>query len=123
MTSFVIAAATTASVVVGLSAATVAGELPQVHVTGVGLAGNTVVSYKDEVPFWTQEIPEASGGKVTVNFAPMEQLGIKGNQVLRMVKLGVLDFGAGDVSKMAGDDSVFEGCDLAGLALDIETAR
>ena len=37
--------------------------------------------------------------------------------------IGVTDFGAGDISKMAGDDPVFEGCDLAGLALDIETAR
>jgi TRAP-type transport system periplasmic protein len=35
----------------------------------------------------------------------------------------VTDFGAGDISKMAGDDPVFEGCDLAGLTLDIETAR
>jgi TRAP-type C4-dicarboxylate transport system substrate-binding protein len=35
----------------------------------------------------------------------------------------VTDFGAGDISKMAGDDPVFEGCDLAGLALDIATAR
>jgi TRAP-type C4-dicarboxylate transport system substrate-binding protein len=40
-----------------------------------------------------------------------------------MTTLGVTDFGSGDISKMAGDDAVFEGCDLAGLALDIETAR
>ncbi len=84
-----------------------AGELPKTHVTGVGLAGNTVVSYKDEVPFWAKIIPQASDGKVTATFAPMEQLGVKGRQVLRMIKLGVVDFGAGDVSKMAGDDPVF----------------
>ena len=42
---------------------------------------------------------------------------------MRMTTLGVTDFGAGDISKMAGDDPVFEGCDLAGLALDIATAR
>ena len=106
-----------------LATAASAGELPETHVTGVGLAGNTVVSYKNEVPFWNTVIPEASGGKVTATFAPMEQLGVKGRQVLRMTKLGVVDFGAGDVSKMAGDDPVFEGCDLAGLALDIKTAR
>jgi TRAP-type C4-dicarboxylate transport system substrate-binding protein len=100
-----------------------AGELSKTHVTAVGLAGNTVVSFKDEVPFWTEVIPQASGGKVTATFAPMEQLGVKGRQVLRMTKLGVVDFGAGDVSKIAGDDPVFEGCDLAGLALDIDTAR
>ena len=106
-----------------MAATAVAGELPKLHVSGVGLAGNTVVSYKDEVPFWTKVIPQASGGRITATFAPMEQLGVKGRQVLRMTKLGVVDFGAGDVSKMAGDQPVFEGCDLAGLALDIKTAR
>ena len=37
--------------------------------------------------------------------------------------MGVADFGVGDISKMAGDDPVFEGCDLAGITTDTETAR
>jgi len=114
-----------AFVVAGLlvAAAGHAAELPKTHVTGVGLNANTVASYKDEVPFWTKTIPEASGGRVTATFAPQDHMGVKGFQVMRMVKLGVVDFGAGDISKMAQDDPVFEGADLAGLALDIETAR
>jgi TRAP-type C4-dicarboxylate transport system substrate-binding protein len=100
-----------------------AAELPETYVVGVGLNGSTVVSFKDEVPFWSKTIPEASGGKVTAAFSPQDHMGVKGFQVLRMVKLGVVDFGAGDVSKMAQDSPVFEGCDLAGLALDIKTAR
>jgi TRAP-type C4-dicarboxylate transport system substrate-binding protein len=100
-----------------------AGELPEIHVTGVGLNKNTVASSVDEVPFWAKTIPGASGGKVSATFAPMDVMGVKGHQVMRMTKLGVVDFGSSDVSKMAGDDPVFEGCDLAGLALDVETAR
>ena len=100
-----------------------AADLPKTHVTGVGLNANTVASFIDEVPFWSKMIPEASGGKVTATFAPMDHMGVKGFQVMRMTKLGVVDFGSSDVSKMAGDDPVFEGCDLAGLALDIKTAR
>ncbi len=100
-----------------------AGELPETYVVGVGLNANTVVSFKDEIPFWTKTIPEASGGKVTAAFAPQDHMGVKGFQVMRMIKLGVVDFAAGDVSKMAQDSPVFEGCDLAGLALDIKTAR
>jgi len=100
-----------------------AAELSKAHVTGIGLNANTVASYKDEVPFWNKTIPEASGGKVTATFAPQDHMGVKGFQVMRMVKLGVVDFGAGDVSKMAQDDPIFEGADLAGLALDIDTAR
>ena len=105
------------------SSAAWAAELPETYVVGVGLNANTVASYKDEVPFWSKTIPEASGGKVTAAFSPQDHMGVKGFQVMRMVKLGVVDFGAGDVSKMAQDSAVFEGCDLAGLALDIKTAR
>lgn len=105
------------------STAAWAAELPETYVIGVGLNANTVASYKDEVPFWSKTIPEASGGKVTAAFSPQDHMGVKGFQVMRMVKLGVVDFAAGDVSKMAQDSAVFEGCDLAGLALDIKTAR
>jgi TRAP-type transport system periplasmic protein len=113
-----------AAAVAALAATTVsAAELPKTHVTGVGLNKNTVASSVDEVPFWNTTIPEASGGRITATFAPMDVMGVKGHQVMRMTKLGIVDFGSSDVSKMAGDDPVFEGCDLAGLALDIKTAR
>ncbi len=115
-------AAAAAAAVLAASAVS-AAELPKTHVTGVGLNKNTVASSVDEVPFWSKTIPEASGGRITATFAPMDVMGVKGHQVMRMTKLGVVDFGSSDVSKMAGDDPVFEGCDLAGLALDIETAR
>ncbi len=34
-----------------------AAELPETYVVGIGLNANTVVSFKDEVPFWGQTIP------------------------------------------------------------------
>ncbi|MBL6928159.1 MAG: TRAP transporter substrate-binding protein [Rhodospirillales bacterium] len=113
-----------ATVAVALGAsATMAADLPQLEVKGVGLNSQTIVSFRDEVPFWNDVIPKASGGKITATFSPMDVMGVKGHQMMRMSKLGVVDFASSDVSKMAGDDPVFEGCDLAGLALDIETAR
>ncbi|MEE8283782.1 MAG: transporter, partial [Alphaproteobacteria bacterium] len=56
--------------VAGIIASTAAwsAELPETYVVGVGLNANTVASYKDEVPFWSKTIPEASGGKVTAAF-------------------------------------------------------
>ncbi|MGH6899466.1 MAG: TRAP transporter substrate-binding protein [Geminicoccaceae bacterium] len=110
--------------VAGLLAAPAgAAELPETTVKAIGLNSKTIVSFGDEVPFWSETVPEASGGKITAEFAPIDLAGIKDPQIMRMTTLGVTDFGAGDISKMAGDDPVFEGCDLAGLALDIETAR
>jgi TRAP-type C4-dicarboxylate transport system substrate-binding protein len=98
-------------------------DLPELTVKAVGLNSKTIVSFGDERPFWEETIPQASGGKITAEFVPIDLAGIKDPQIMRMTSLGVTDFGAGDISKMAGDDPVFEGCDLAGLALDIETAR
>jgi TRAP-type C4-dicarboxylate transport system substrate-binding protein len=43
--------------------------------------------------------------------------------MLRLLKLGVMDFAGMDISKMAGDDPRFEACDLAGLTLDPDNAR
>jgi len=43
--------------------------------------------------------------------------------MLRLLKLGVMDFAGMDISKMAGDDPRFEACDLAGLTLDADKAR
>jgi TRAP-type transport system periplasmic protein len=98
-------------------------ELPELALKAIGLNSKTIVSFDNERPFWDETIPEASGGKITAEYTPVDLLGVKDPQVMRMTTLGVVDFAAGDISKMAGDDPVFEGCDLAGLALDVETAK
>jgi TRAP-type C4-dicarboxylate transport system substrate-binding protein len=115
---------TTAAIGLMMAGAAIAqDDLPEMTVKAIGLNSKTIVSFGDERPFWEETIPQASGGKITVEFTPIDLAGIKDPQIMRMTSLGVTDFGAGDISKMAGDDPVFEGCDLAGLALDIETAR
>lgn len=38
-------------------------------------------------------------------------MGIDDKTMLRLLKLGVMDFAGMDISKMAGDDPRFEGCD------------
>jgi TRAP-type transport system periplasmic protein len=115
---------TAAAIVAGAAtAAAQVGELPQTNVKGVGLNSRTVASSVDEVPFWNETIPEASGGRITATFQPLDLMGLEDSTILRLTKLGVMDFASMDISKMAGDDPVFEGCDLAGLTLDIDAAR
>jgi TRAP-type C4-dicarboxylate transport system substrate-binding protein len=77
----------------------------------------------DEVPFWRETIPRASNGRITVDITPLDQMGIDDKTMLRLLRLGVMDFAGMDISKMAGDDPRFEGCDLAGLTLDADKAR
>src|SRR5258708_10925444 len=113
----------------GLALATVvaggaaAQDLPKSQFKVIGLNSPTPVSIHDELPFWRKTIPEASKGAISADVTPLDQMGVDDKTMLRLLKLGVMDFAAMDISKMAGDDPRFEGCDLAGLTLDPAKAR
>src|SRR6187401_3606532 len=100
-----------------------AQDLPKAQFKVIGLNSPTPVSIVDELPFWRKTIPEASKGAITADITPLDQMGIDDKTMLRLLKLGVMDFAGLDISKMAGDDPRFEGCDLAGLTLDPDAAR
>src|SRR5687767_542192 len=100
-----------------------AQDLPKTQLKVIGLNSPTPVSIHDELPFWRKTIPEASKGAVTADITPLDQMGIDDKTMLRLLKLGVMDFAAMDISKMAGDDPRFEACDLAGLTLAPDKAR
>ena len=92
-----------------------AQDLPRNQFKVIGLNGPTPVSIHDEIPFWRKTITEASKGAITADITPLDQMSIDDKTMLRLLKLGVMDFAGMDISKMAGDDSRFEACDLAGL--------
>jgi TRAP-type transport system periplasmic protein len=108
---------------IAFAATAMAQELPKTQFKVVGLNSPTPVSIYDEVPFWRKTIPEASKGAITADITPLDQMGIDDKTMLRLLKLGVMDFAGMDISKMAGDDPRFEACDLAGLTLDPDKAR
>ena len=114
-----------AAVVAGGLAAGTAGaaELPETQLKFVGFISNNVI-YKDlEVPFFGETLPKMSGGKITVDLKPQDQLGLKGTELLRLMKNGSLEYVSGNISYMAPDSPKFEGLDLAGLTLTVEQAR
>jgi len=100
-----------------------AQDLQKAQFKVIGLNSPTPVSIYDEVPFWRKTLPEASKGNITADITPLDQMGIDDKTMLRLLKLGVMDFAGMDISKMAGDDPRFEACDLAGLTLDPDKAR
>jgi len=105
------------------AAPAVAGDLPEVKVKVIGNYSTVQHAAEPEQEFWNKIVPEMSDNKVTADYIHQDQVGTKDFQMLRFIKLGTTQFGVGDISKMAGDDPTFEGCDLAGLALDIGMAR
>ena len=116
---FWVAAALAATVASGA----LAQDLPKSQFKVIGLNGPTPASIHDEVPFWRKTITEASKGAITADITPLDQMSIDDKTMLRLLKLGVMDFAGMDISKMAGDDPRFEACDLAGLTLDPDKAR
>ena len=100
-----------------------AGELPRTHFKVLVQDSPSPQTKVLEVPFWMKTVPEAANGQVTADTTPIDQVAIDDKAVLRLLKLGVFEFASMDISKMAGDDPRFEGCDLAGISLDIDVAR
>jgi TRAP-type transport system periplasmic protein len=110
-----------AAALAALSAA--AQDLPRTQFKVIGLNSPTVASTVDEVPFWRETLPKASHGAISADITPLDQMGVDDKTMLRLLKLGVMDFAGMDISKMAGDDPRFEGCDLAGITLEPDKAR
>ncbi len=106
-----------------LAVAAAAQDLPRTQFKVIGLNSPTVASSVDEVPFWRETLPKASHGAISADITPLDQMGIDDKTMLRLLKLGVMDFAGMDISKMAGDDPRFEGCDLAGITLEPDKAR
>ncbi len=100
----------------------IAADAPVV-VKAVGTWGNLTNYTKHEGPFWNSVINEASGGKIVGEIKPQTELGLKGFEIMRLVKNGVFDFAFGLPGYVAAENAVFEGADLSSLTQDIETER
>jgi len=119
-----VAAAAALSIGVGLwSTGAAAEELPRQTFNAVGTWGNLANFKQHEGPFWRSVLPKASGGRITAKIQPITEVGLKGFEVTRLLKLGVYDMAFGVIGYVAGEDPVFEGPDLSAVAQDIGTAR
>ncbi|MCX7204490.1 MAG: TRAP transporter substrate-binding protein [Proteobacteria bacterium] len=80
--------------------------------------------FKDyEKPFWTTQLPALSEGRIKVNLNAFNDVGLKGSEVLRLMKLGLIDFGTTILSYVSEQDPRAEAVDLAGLTLDLTMER
>lgn len=106
-----------------LAAGSWAQELPKQNFKVLGGFSNLNFSKTIERPFWTEQIPAQSKGAITGEFTTLDQMGLQGTEILRLIRLGVIDFASGNVSYMSADSPVFDGLDLAGVFLDIDVMR
>jgi TRAP-type C4-dicarboxylate transport system substrate-binding protein len=98
-----------------------AAEPMKLRVVG-GLAGINQFT-RNEAPFWTTELHQLSGGKYTAEIVPFDRAGIRGQELLTMVRLGTIPFGTLLLSQAAPKDAELAAPDLAGLNPDAASLR
>jgi TRAP-type C4-dicarboxylate transport system substrate-binding protein len=78
---------------------------------------------RHEEPFWTKELARLSNGRATAEIVPYDGAGIRGQEVLRLVQLGVVPFGTSILNLSALEDPELGMPDLAGLNPDMAALR
>ncbi|MEO0761256.1 MAG: TRAP transporter substrate-binding protein [Pseudomonadota bacterium] len=76
-----------------------------------------------EAPFWTETLPGASDGAITVEMTTFNQMGVGGGDVFRLLGDGVFDVGMTVADYTVGDAPALEGLDVPLIATDAATAR
>ena len=89
----------------------------------VGTWGHLTPWQKIESVYWREMLPEASGGKLSGQAIPITEAGLKGYEVIRLLKVNVFDFAHGLVGYVAKGNGLIEGADLAGMSQDFDTTR
>ena len=100
-----------------------AQDLPRTQLKVIGLQSHLNSFKTGEKPFWEEQLPKASKGQVTAQLVAQDVHGLKGTEILRLMKVGVIDFASGVITYMSGDSPAFEGFDLAGLSPNMATTR
>ena len=78
---------------------------------------------KVELPFWSEQLGAASGGKLTGNIKSITELNLKGTEVLRLLKSGVYDVAHALPIYVDDGAAIFEGSDLSGVASSVAQQR
>ncbi len=93
----------------------------QLKVVG-GLAGVSQYT-KLEEPFWTKEVPEITQGRVQAEIHPFDRSGLPGQEMLQLMRLGVVPFGTALLAVVSGDEPELNAVDLPTLNPDMATLK
>lgn len=87
-----------------------------------GLAAVTQFT-KIEQPFWETEIGKLSEGRISATIRPLDAGGLRTQEMLQLMRLGVVSFGTVLLSATAGDEPELSAIDLPTLNPDVATLR
>lgn len=104
-------------------AATSSHAADPVRIKVVGGLGGINQFTQHEEPFWTRTISEVSGGRIQATIHPFDRSGLRGQDMLQLISLGVVPFGTALVSITSGEEPEIGAVDLPALNPDMETLR
>jgi TRAP-type C4-dicarboxylate transport system substrate-binding protein len=85
-----------------------------------GLGG--VRQFNDfEAPFWRETLPSRTGGRIQASVQPFDASGLRGQEMLQLMRLGVVPFGYILLSLVASEEPELGALDLPGLNPDLDT--
>lgn len=94
--------------------------------TSMRIAGNfsanTTHVEKIERPFFTA-LPQTIGVPMTVNYNPMDTVGVQAADALRLLRSGTFDVMSVQIGMASRDDPFFEGIDLIGVSTTLPELR
>lgn len=122
MTTFPIRSLLAASCL-AFGGAALAQAMPKATLNVVGNLGITTQSKELEAPMWTQAIPAASSGAITVTFKPWNEMGLKGGEVIKLLRQGLFDVGTTVLGFLAGEAAINDALDLAGVSTSIDMSQ
>ena len=76
-----------------------------------------------EEPFWRQRLPEVSGGRIQAEIAPFDRSGIRAQEMLALMRLGVVPFGTALLAVVSTEEPEFNAVDLPIVNPDMATLR
>ena len=87
-----------------------------------GLAG--VSQYmRFEEPFWRDHIPAVTGGRLQTVIQASDRSGIRGQEMLQLMRLGVVPFGTALLAVVSNEEPEFNAIDLPVVSPDMATLR
>lgn len=97
---------------------------PRVALTAITQPIPTMPQYtRVDQPILRDLMRERSGGRIEVTLATHAERNLGGAEIVRLVRSGQAEIGAGTLSTLSGDVPILDGIDLTGLAPDIANAR
>jgi len=93
------------------------------HLRIVGGLADVHQYTRHEEPFWRREVPRLTAGRVSADITPHDRAGLRGQDMLRLMKLGVVPFGTALLGLVSSAEPVLAAPDMAGLNPDMPTLR